>query len=818
MSFRPYTKTLLLSALLGGVAFVTVKTAEQGLRENASSLTEAKDLKQLVTENLSLVYQQDDATKAMLISPESIEVVSEAKIDAYDKQKEIMKKIKALSDHSPEIQSLLSEQENLDEQILKPVDSELLEHLLAGEKEGAKELYFKRYLPLRQEYASLAVRLKELAETSIQEATSKLEHKNHQTIRLIQIATLSMIVLFTLLQMLNIKRRNDKKSQTRLKASLEISQQFSKANNLEEMTSILRKRMGTCIELGADSKLDIFLLSQHGTKTNICIEETSKHTGIPCYKIDEILSTNDPVIYKNQCVILPLVTDKLQAFLYLTSYVSEKMDDFDTDFFKSIAQSFCLQLDNIFALEKIRENSEALAKREAAMRLILDSIQEGLIPVALNGEVLLEYSKSAENWFGTPSSNMNIVDFLFPDQSKERENFEFHFCEILRNVLPFELSSDQVPSRLVRDGKHFNLAFKQLLEGENFAKVLVVVSDMTASIESHRKEIEAQETQNIVEFLLRDKNGFHTFVKECQELFKVVLDSQNLVTIKRAIHTLKGNCSVFGLNTLSTKCHELESIIENRGHFAHEDSKDLQIEWHRLNEKFQIFLSESTENTLTITYQHYARLTKDLENCIEHAAILKKVHHWKDIPTKQILERLSKQATRIGQTLGKNLEVQIEDNDVRIPPQRFDAFFSSLIHVIRNAIDHGIEARESRSLFHKKSAGTLVLSTLEQEGMLIVEVSDDGAGIQVERLISAAQSRGLEAKDEKEALMLIFHDGLSTKNNLTEVSGRGVGMGAVKEAVEKCGGRIEVTSKLSHGARFRFFLPLSKHQNLDLVA
>lgn len=131
-----------------------------------------------------------------------------------------------------------------------------------------------------------------------------------------------------------------------------------------------------------------------------------------------------------------------------------------------------------------------------------------------------------------------------------------------------------------------------------------------------------------------------------------------------------------------------------------------------------------------------------------------------------------------------------------------------LTHLVRNSLDHGIELPEKRLAAGKNSVGNLILSAEHQGGNICIEVTDDGAGLNRERILAKAASQGLtvsENMSDDEVAMLIFAPGFSTAEQVTDVSGRGVGMDVVKRNIQKMGGHVEIQSKQGTGTTIRIY-------------
>lgn len=166
-------------------------------------------------------------------------------------------------------------------------------------------------------------------------------------------------------------------------------------------------------------------------------------------------------------------------------------------------------------------------------------------------------------------------------------------------------------------------------------------------------------------------------------------------------------------------------------------------------------------------------------------------------------------------SVGKSVSIAVEGADVELDREMIEVLRDPLVHIIRNAIDHGIEAPALRRAAGKRENGRLTVSARQAGNQIIVEIMDDGSGIDTDRLIAKLAGSGqrdertLRALSPREQLELIFEPGLSSKDEVTEVSGRGVGMDVVRAAIEQIGGRIELDSVRGRGLSIAIHVPLT---------
>ena len=183
------------------------------------------------------------------------------------------------------------------------------------------------------------------------------------------------------------------------------------------------------------------------------------------------------------------------------------------------------------------------------------------------------------------------------------------------------------------------------------------------------------------------------------------------------------------------------------------------------------------------------------------------------VPIGQIFNRLNRTARRLARTAGKQVDVRLYGSETELDKMMMDQLVTPLIHLIRNAIDHGIESPEARLAAGKHEEGNLSISAFQKGNSFVIEVADDGRGLQVDRIREVAKARGLVAADavpsQEECLELIFRPGFSSAETVTEVSGRGVGLDAVKSAIEAMKGSVSLWSPQGEGTTFQITLPIT---------
>jgi two-component system, chemotaxis family, sensor kinase CheA len=183
------------------------------------------------------------------------------------------------------------------------------------------------------------------------------------------------------------------------------------------------------------------------------------------------------------------------------------------------------------------------------------------------------------------------------------------------------------------------------------------------------------------------------------------------------------------------------------------------------------------------------------------------------LPISFVFSRFPRMVRDLSQRLGKQVELKVTGDQTELDKTVLEKIGDPLVHLVRNSVDHGIEMPQARVAAGKPSAGVISLEAYHKGGNIVVDVCDDGGGLQGDRILAKARERGLVGADaalsDEQVCDLIFMPGFSTADHATDISGRGVGMDVVRRNIKELGGSIEVHSTAGHGSRFTITLPLT---------
>lgn len=464
--------------------------------------------------------------------------------------------------------------------------------------------------------------------------------------------------------------------------------------------------------------------------------------------------------------------------------------------------------------------------------------QEGQAYLTFNreGRVSLTYSRSCLKLLECEPGNMHIADVLkVPEE--QREDFENWINILFDQLLDFEEAIPLGPSEFPNNNNRtISIRYEPIKnDADELLSVLVVAQDITDFEQISRQAVEKAEESEVIARLIKQKESFIYFNQEFNEGVKRFSDISRTSEVDlgivreylRYLHGVKGGFFQVGLSSFGMQLHDREDvwaeILNKPDRFKDQLKNDLTFlreGWFKFISKYSKIVGYSLEDTermvefsLTEAFDIYANLSiivvpEKVNNTFKQK-IMKSIGKY--------FEQYQDLVQEIAKNLGKNLyPMKITGGDVNVIPEAYKDLFVSMGHLFRNSIDHGIEEPSRREELHKDPIGRIelrfsVLEKSNKERDLLIEVIDDGKGIHPgklrEYLVKKGDAEASQLNDE-EVIQKIFEDGISTKSDKKDLlSGRGVGVSAVKAAVEKMGGQIIVNSQINQGCHFKIQVP-----------
>lgn len=268
-----------------------------------------------------------------------------------------------------------------------------------------------------------------------------------------------------------------------------------------------------------------------------------------------------------------------------------------------------------------------------------------------------------------------------------------------------------------------------------------------------------------------------------------IMESQDTKDDSRIIETAKG-----GQSSLRVNINLLDTLMTLAG--------ELVLSRNQLMQGVSANNTRATE----LSSQRIDMITSELQEAIMRTRMQ---------PISNIFNKFTRVVRDLSKDLGKQIDLFIEGKDVELDKTIIEAINDPLTHLVRNSVDHGIESPDIRMSRKKPMAGKIVLKAFHEAGQVNIEITDDGNGLDGDKLADASVKKGLITEQErsqmseKDKIGLIFLPGFSTAQQITDVSGRGVGMDVVKTNLDKLGGIIDIDSTVGVGTTFRIKLPLT---------
>lgn len=464
------------------------------------------------------------------------------------------------------------------------------------------------------------------------------------------------------------------------------------------------------------------------------------------------------------------------------------------------------------SMSKVIASREAqISQRNVDLRRVLDNVAEGLMTVRKDGSISEERSRAVDDWFGRPLVDVDVFDYF--------ENVDHATADVLRlgwtaledDFMPVEVVLDQMRVRFEHNGRSFELDFSPIWLGPEddqiLDEVLLVVRDVTAAVERERSEMAQREALRVFRSILVDPVGFRDFLRNGTRLVEAIeQDPGTALTssrLKRDLHTLKGDTSLYGLESIANICHHIESRIQELQRPPSAEELDmLRAAWTDLTSLAAALEAGSPNDRIEIFVREYEDHLAQLKTLRVGDALIATVRTWANEPAERTLQRFVEQGRSLARQLGKvdtAIEMHVSPAGLRLAPARWALVWSVFSHVLRNTFDHGVETKARRHATMKPPRASVELSLTASNDGVELRVADDGRGIDWQSIRERASKLGLPHATQAELEEALYGDGVTTREHVNETSGRGIGMGAFRDVVRSCGGAITIESRPGFG-------------------
>ncbi len=486
--------------------------------------------------------------------------------------------------------------------------------------------------------------------------------------------------------------------------------------------------------------------------------------------------------------------------------------------------------------ETLVDSLNNIQERQQKISILLDNAGQGFLTFDKNFKIDDEYSRECIKLLGENIASEDVATLLFQDKIKQ-EFFKSTLLDAQNESMEIKRNAylSLLPAVIILNKRAIKLEYK-ILEDGNFMLILTNVSSQKRLENKIKKE---QEVFKMIVSIVSETQIFYDtkdeYLKFINSLDTLINDKksiqENLSDIYRAIHTFKGAFSQLYMEDVVQVLHNIESEIAELSKENEQNSDRLRelLNSTDLRTSFEASLT-LVKDVLGVEFLDSHNFVKiDLSNIQSLQEKIAKVFSQKGMASIECQDILTQVQTLSGTKLYALLKPYIAlvsqlatrfekeiyelgiDGDVNlVAPEKIKPFIKSLMHVFRNSIDHGIELPEERLELEKDEKGTIVCKFEQVENSLKIIISDDGIGIDVEKIKEKLQSQDIDTTNltHEEFYNFIFENEFTTKAVVTDISGRGVGMSVVKAELDKLGGTVDIKSEKNVGTTFMFVLPL----------
>jgi len=548
---------------------------------------------------------------------------------------------------------------------------------------------------------------------------------------------------------------------------------------------------------------------------------------------------------------IPLLDqDVLIGVMNFKGSVTEvKFEENDMEFASSVARLLVITIKNIRMREvieeqnrtleqKVEERTQALREKTNDILNMMQNMHQGLFTIMVGGVIHHEYAAYLEQILGTKKiANHNFMDLLFSQSNlgvdrkdqvatavdaligSDEMMFDFN-AHLLAQEIQFQ--PKEGPNKILE------LDWDPIIADGEIDKIMVTVRDVT-ELKALQAEAEDQklELEIIGHILSLDAAKFENFLKtsfqfidECRALISQTKekDLDVIATLFRNMHTVKGNARTFGFNYITNSVHEVEHRYDSMRKDENEvwcpeqlledlDKAEKDIKRYEYVANVKLGRNEQQSTGQQIASEKVDKLLNSLASVANEALSEKVKRCFKETfetlvsieshELQSVLQGVVESSKSLAQEVGKPApKIAFETDGVFIKDDVHSMLNNIFMHVFRNSIDHGIETAEERKAKNKPEVGNIHVKAQLDENCVRFNVRDDGRGLAIGRLFAKAVEKGIYEADKRPSASdianLIFDSGFSTAEQVTAVSGRGVGMDAVKRFLEKDGGGIVV--------------------------
>ena len=612
-------------------------------------------------------------------------------------------------------------------------------------------------------------------------------------------------------------------------------------SNKEEVTT-MQGFSAQSYESLSQSALQYTLRNKSSLICNNIIDDSmfSEDTYIKQSKVKSLLTT--PIVNRGEMVaILYLENDSVA-----NSFTNDRLE-----MLRHISSQVAISLENVQLIgnleEKVEERTLQLKASQKNITDILTNIDEAILVIKRDCICIKDHSEKAELFFNQKDFGDQNICTLFGLNQQDTQMFSSWVPLIMTKQDPKQwnkyiklcpcrslkrvITVNDTPKEI-----YIDIDYQPILEDNSITKIMVVMKDVTSQklAEERLAQLEEEQKnqmQRVYAMIENDRDFVVDYIESLRSMLEnlstislneLLTNEEKRKSIYREVHTVKGNSGSVGFGSVSKLIHTLEDCLGDREKLHsiatgnlnrwNELIDPLRKELEAIDAVYKKIYSDSEADELKVSKSVYDSVAHEIQLLASSNLIVDHYQSMRYVPLKKCCKRLSNIVRQYAEKNHKEIEpLEILNGDQRISQELFSTFEGSLVHIVRNAIDHGIENDDDRG---EKGPGHVKLGYQKVDNTIIVTVQDDGRGIDGNKLVRKAIEKSIITESDAahysniEKINLIFHSGFSTKESVSETSGRGVGMDAVKHEIESMGGTIDIETIVGKGTTFKLNIPI----------
>lgn len=585
----------------------------------------------------------------------------------------------------------------------------------------------------------------------------------------------------------------------------------------------------------------------------------------------EALGSESAVLYNLRSIMAtPLkVREDVIGVVYLDSSLAKGLfTQEDIQVFSTLSNhvSVAFELSRMarVELEKLNLRREldiqtAILSESKKVEILVDNMRQALFSIDASGNIVQPVSKFTTSVFGLDITGRNITDTLYSQQNIEagsQSNLKTVLATTFgEDELQWSLAEDNLPRKVQyktptkQDLKTLKVAPAPIWsDQEKLEKILFIVEDVTEFETLERRFSEQSKQAKVIEEILDlDRNDLDSFIAQglqtligLKDLLLRDLSTNSTNESMRSLHTLKGNSRLFGLKMLAEKIHETETLFSSKRGEAgfNKESQDFLLdEINNLSKTIESYnevlrklirskgVSTNSSNVSQFALNYlkeclfpiYSKLSADEVKKLNYS-----IDQFSYKSVAYVASAYQAMVKDIASQLKKEIYFEVT-GEAFVSEEQLMSVQECLLHLVRNSVDHGIELPEERIRNNKTSSGKISISISEDQNQIVIVLSDDGRGIDADTIWKKALKMGIakaksgESISEREKLEVIFAPGFSSKDEVSEISGRGVGLDVVKNTVRNLGGEISIQTVLGRSTAFNIKIPKADSKRASLA-